>query len=669
MPFQNKIRSMLSGRTVGFKAQLVAVAIGGTLILALFSWLDFETPAETVGNPKPYERMTALNSPAPAPAPSTDYSDDFADLPGLDAEEGVEEDFEGIVSSKEKKSLKQDDDIDDADALESIVARTKKVKAPAPKSLLQQLLADAAQYAQLTDAPIDYLIRIAALQDRARDRSGARASLDWAAENAFEIAEVTELSESLSRVTAAQARYGSLTRAEALSEFIPFAEDKWKALSELSKNQARRRAIESAKATALEISDEKRRSETLIWVAMQQAVLKDFEGAMTTARAITGPLSSEALERVAIGMARAQETTEARRAVQLIPRPDEKAEALAEVAGMSARVGNVSDASQLGWMIPSSYTTEKSRAWSRISDAHVRNRNYSEAVVAASLIDLPMVREATLQNIAVERSRAGDFAGAQSTIDHILDERSRNQSLKRLAQAQAVFLDGYGARKTIGQIRDPLEKELALGTVAKTQVRVGDFAGAERTAELIILADQRSSALADIARYQARSGELNGANTNLIEAYALSFTIPPSRRRSEILVEIASAQAEARQVDHAFEIARTIEDPRMQVRAIDAVAKSQAISGDVAGAVITAMNIESPSSRESTLLGIASYAGSEIDVSHAQSIMDQFDYPEQKVRFILTLAQRLLPKKSLSPVGFAPDNSKEFWRKLITQTG
>ncbi|MEM9478460.1 MAG: hypothetical protein AAGA58_02235 [Verrucomicrobiota bacterium] len=610
--------------------------------------------------------MTALSGGATEEPPAPNYADDFADLPGLDDDETVEEDFEGIVASKDKDA---DDDDDEDEFLASRTEKAKKSGGTSPKSLLVQLLSDAAQYAQLTDAPIDYLIRIAALQDRARDRSGARESLDWAAENAFEIAEVTELSENLSRVTAAQARYGSLTKAEALSEFIPFAEDKWKALSELSKNQARRRAIESAKATALEITDEQKRSETLIWVAMQQAVLKDFEGAMNTARAVTGPLSSLALERVAIGMARAQETGEAKRAVQLIPRPDEKADALAEVAGMSARVGNVADASQMGWMIPSAFATEKSRAWARISDAHARNRNYNEAVITANLIDVQEVRESTLQNIAIERSRAGDFIGAQSTIDHLLNESVRNQSLKRLAQAQAVFFDAYGARKTVAQIRDPLEKEHALATVAKTQVRVGDFAGAEQTSELIILADQRSSTLADIARYQARAGELNGANTNLIEAYSLSLTLPQSRRRSEILVEIASAQAEAKQINYAFETALTIDDPRMQVRAIDAVAKSQAISGDVAGAVITAMNIESPASRESTLLGIASTAGEEIDVSYAQAIVDEFDYPEQKVRFILTLAQRLLPKKTLSPVGFAPDASKEFWRKLVAQTG
>ena len=159
-----------------------------------------------------------------------------------------------------------------------------------------------------------------------------------------------------------------------------------------------------------------------------------------------------------------------------------------------------------------------------------------------------------------------------------------------------------------------------LGGIASDQTDLGEFAGAIKTAMKIDAKSKRAETLVRIASAQAKAGEAAASRSTLCTAIQIARRISKACDRAETLRGIALAQARAREtessfatftyaVESAMKIRRrtdfgwlrtglgTAFMPEPRTKALAKIASAQAEAGQIDDAIETAMRIQTESGR------------------------------------------------------------------------
>lgn len=173
---------------------------------------------------------------------------------------------------------------------------------------------------------------------------------------------------------------------------------------------------------------------------------------------------------------------------------------------------------------------------------------FAEAVAAARR-GPPEMQDVRLLVVGEEQARAGDAAGALSTLEHIKTAWIRTTVLAEagLAQARAGVVAARttfaAAGAVVGQIPERESRESALTTLGCAQAKSGDVAGALGIVEQLSYAGRRVEVLAEVGRAQFRAGDTASARATLSSALVVAQDMSPAALM-EALREIALVYAE-----------------------------------------------------------------------------------------------------------------------------
>ena len=134
----------------------------------------------------------------------------------------------------------------------------------------------------------------------------------------------------------------------------------------------------------------------------------------------------------------------------------------------------------------------------------------------------------------------------------------------------------------------------------------------------------RADALRGIASAQAQAGDIDGALSTTRSIDYASFRI-------WALHNIALAQAEAGAIDGALSTARSIDDANIRTRALRGIASAQAEAGDIDGALSTARSINDEGVRADALRGIVSAQAEAGDIDGALSTVRSIDNANTRI--------------------------------------
>ena len=208
------------------------------------------------------------------------------------------------------------------------------------------------------------------------------------------------------------------------------------------------------------------------------------------------------------------------------------------------------------------------------------------AVETAASIPGPVTRTEALADVAriqaemglLEEARTTLEAAQQAANDIASDER--RSALFHIANVQAeagLWDDALATAKRF----DASYRSLPLSHVARAQAQAGRWDDAIATTNNIASHRLRSVAFADIAHAQAAAGLLDQARLTLREALNVATAVVNELARSDALVAVASAYAEAGQWHDALNVANTIAVDGFRSRALSAVALAQVESGQM----------------------------------------------------------------------------------------
>ena len=178
--------------------------------------------------------------------------------------------------------------------------------------------------------------------------------------------------------------------------------------------------------------------------------------------------------------------------------------------------------------------------------------------------------------------------GAVSTAERIRRPEERARALAEAAGALARAGDAEGARRvaenavsTAERVEDPWARAEALAGVAGALARAGDAEGARRvaenavnTAERIRRPERRARALAEAAGALARAGDTERARRVAEDAVNTAERIRWPEEYARALAEAAGALARAGDTDEAFKIVTMIDESSSRSRAQSAIIKA-----------------------------------------------------------------------------------------------
>jgi hypothetical protein len=524
------------------------------------------------------------------------------------------------------------------------------------KRVMQNLLQEASSMAVNSNAEFPILLEIANYQEITADNQGAELSLESATDMVLD-SPAESFSKDLAKVSRAEVEFGNIQRAVALSRQIPDAKYQSSVLSTVSEKQAQRGAFDRAMQTASIIPDKDWRAAAFSSLATWQAKSGDVKGAQATARTLVdSAVRSRVLNRIAITIVRFHPWESARSTLSMIPNQSEKSAALGDIAASVARKGRFHSADRLLGLI--SNGNDKKRALHKMIEAQARLNEIATAKRTATHLVDDADQDKAMKTISYAQARRGDFAGAMATAAQINDFQIENAAISAIATTQALKRDAIGSRATARRISNKVLKENTLRDIAIMEARIGDLADAQQTAHMIGLSEPRAAALTGVATYLARSGEGNRALANLLEASSAAGMIENQKSRDAALLKIASAQARAKQSYQAKVTLTQIEDIRQLSKAHRAVASSMAASGDVPGAIRTAYEIQEPKQQQGALVDIARLLGKETPIAEAHGQLASLESAEEKIQFVLAVAERNYPKSRYRKTGLEDPNDR-----------
>jgi hypothetical protein len=185
----------------------------------------------------------------------------------------------------------------------------------------------------------------------------------------------------------------------------------------------------------------------------------------------------------------------------------------------------------------------------------------------------------------------------------LLSEKSWLDWLNRLIEAERHELVTQWLEWFLTHFK--LSDSRNLSKLARIQVGLGLYHEALQTAQLIKEAKYRSEVLVAIAEAQAQAGLIEDAQRTLQQALQTAQRIEEAWNRSEALRVIAKAQTQAGLFEDAIQTAQLMEEALARSEALRATAKAQAQAGLFEDAIQTAQRIEEAWAWSEVLVAIA----------------------------------------------------------------
>jgi RNA polymerase sigma factor (sigma-70 family) len=286
-------------------------------------------------------------------------------------------------------------------------------------------------------------------------------------------------------------------------------------------------------------------------------------------------------------------------------------------------------------------SSERTNGLSGVAYALLKVGDLNQALETAA--KLGNEQDGCLEIIAAAQARDGDIAGAVRTAKSIQQDDAKADALEAIARAQAKAGDLTAARSTVKEVRELVEKlqqaeigrqaergrprrqpffpspefsklSMLQARIAFTQLLLGDKSGALVTAASITSDLQKADALLEMGRNRLTAGKPNEPREMLVAASeAAQRAVPAGPQRywpaqnakAARLQLIAREQVKVGDIKEAFKTANSIPTDQAMDDALAAIAPAQAEAGDRKGALDTIARIRAETSKATALEGVA----------------------------------------------------------------
>ncbi len=288
---------------------------------------------------------------------------------------------------------------------------------------------------------------------------------------------------------------------------------------------------------------------------------------------------------------------QAREAVAMLPRGEQKDQLAGQLAVMIAKSGDLPTAREIVNSIADDGT--RNSLFNLIVQAQAESGDISGALQAAAKIADGTNRSEAIQAVASAQANAHDFQGALQTASRLRDApRSYVHALLAIAEAQIAASQKPDALKTLQSALEAASKPAACdespamcrvelyGEIARDQFQAGDPAAAEKTLKLAHqgLAEapegERFGGAIQLAQVEEETGHSDRANE-------LLATLPGGISQQWLQMWKAAEAAQKGDLTAAREAADSISDPQQKSFAQFAMAAGYAGSGDAKSALDT----------------------------------------------------------------------------------
>jgi hypothetical protein len=336
--------------------------------------------------------------------------------------------------------------------------------------------------------------------------------------------------------------------------------------------QWRNVALERALTSANAISQPYRRAQTLASIARTQTLIaetaadKTIQQALAAARDVPEAAFRDwALYEIVLAQIAADDVLGARETANRIETKRQRSAALAALADLQLRTGNLQAAQATAEGIREPGT--KGEVLRQIVAIQSSRGELSAARKTLSDIDDTFYSALAVGDIAIAELRAGRVDRA-----HALAARTRRADrakvYARIAIARADAGDLRGATETMQKVENEFDRAIVQGRIAAAQAMTGnavvarelfataisDVSSAENPSERSVMA------LAQVARLQTVSGDRETAKESLRLAMQNALRLPAGEEREEALDYIARGQARAGDPTGALQTALKMTD-------------------------------------------------------------------------------------------------------------
>lgn len=507
--------------------------------------------------------------------------------------------------------------------------------------LRRRLLERAGYLALHGEEPAKNLVLVAQTFYRGGDRVAAMDWFEKARRMAADPDNSVNSSRALREVVKGLLAVGEYGRAEKLVMEIPLAEERDRARAEVATIFARKGRFEEALRMAFTLVDAEARAVSLLGVGESQARLGRLEDAINTVKGIAaGRLQDDAWMRVARARARARA-------------------AGGDAAGAANVLGRLSD------------DRTRDLAGLEVSEAQARTGGAGSIEILLGAMHDPFLRDESLRRIVEAQVARADFDAAEASAYRITDANEQALAMEALVGLQVRSGDLQGALMRARNIGMAEPRSRALRTVALgVTVREGTVAGrnvaalimdskerdqtyrqvAERSAALgrpldalmtVYNIDAPAERAATLAQWRARRGAVSPALVLLQDAAREVEQIPQQKHQEKALGMLASAYAEARESTAAMSVAASIENVGLRDQAYQQLTRKFAAMPDIGLAERSAAAIQVEKTREQALDAMAQTVAGKVEPGKALGVVGKFEKRRQQVKFLLAVAQRI----------------------------
>lgn len=354
--------------------------------------------------------------------------------------------------------------------------------------------------------------------------------------------------------------------------------------------------------------------------------------------------SSKALREVMKGLLVVGEFERAEQLIAEIPLSGERDLARAEVATAFARKGKFEEALRMAGTVVEAGA--RAVALRGVADGQARLGRLNDAINTVNGIAAGPLQDDAWMRVALARVAMGDGTGAANVLGRISDDRARVLAGLKVAEAQAKSGGAGLIEILLAAMHDPFLRDESLRRIVEAQVARADFDAAEASAFRITDENEQALAMEALVGLQVRSGELQGALLR-----ARNIDIAESRSRALRAVALGVTVREGTVAGR--NVAGLIMDSKERDQTYRQVAERSAALGRPLDALMTVYNIDAPAERAATLATLAQWRARRGAVSPALVLL------QDAVREVEQIPQQKHQEKALGMLASAYAEARE----------
>jgi tetratricopeptide (TPR) repeat protein len=447
------------------------------------------------------------------------------------------------------------------------------------------------------------LTTIGEVEVKEQRMKAAQANFEAAIVAARQIQNRSSRSKALRGIVGVLARVNEISNAMKIASTIEGEASRDEAFQDIAVQQARLGDIEGANETLSSIKFDSFRNEAIATDASERALAQTraaaFENAVATASTLEGFSKARLLSEIGIAMAVAGKEGEARgtfeQAVRIAVntpqsftrREESKARLLSDIATAQLNAGQWENAvTTIALSIGKAkqvYGRDRDLALQAITLIQAQSGDFTGALHTTKQVNFPT---GLIKTIAMMQANTHDFVGAVEAAVLITSVEDRMQLLSDIAKIWLALEDSdsvlgiFDSELTkISSLEDELERSDGLKEVASALAHLNEFSTALEIADQIPSMSARIRTLNEIAQQQVRAGLGDAAKGTFAKAVQKANGIDKKLYRSQVLEEIASAQAQLGDLTGGLDTARRIEVEKYRARVMKDIALSLHAAG------------------------------------------------------------------------------------------